>query len=591
LGNPLLDAADNQLGHAYDRLRPMGEAVANRVASVTSVFNRQVKEGMDSAQQFIMPASWFSEVDEVITAEGKKQVPVDKNDIVPLVQSFYNTAAYTFLSLARRGAVDKEKFVTSVKSELERVWTEKLRKPTEKFFDLAEKIYTDAGAKARDVTTTSLLESVKPQMGQGWEQDLLTSFPSDASSSQLVYLRALSVFTMLQSQLKAKTLQAADVEKKFIDGMKEKLGGMYTEGLEKNLKELIGAWTEKAQNKRQSLAENAWGRYQWTLLSAQQIFDRVLPPVIYDEEEKEEEKKEEAAPEAKEDVTLLGLASHVKERVGERGVVSNVTTASSNSVKESVQLAGKVVNKGVEVASNVASSAVQTAQSVVRPVVDPIMARVTPIVGPVVQPVVDRAVTVSQELNKQLAAQLASSIQLAKNKIEQLQQFVNSVSSQTRAGLITAAENTKTSLTNTATSAASTIQSSLPAPIAARVKDLQERLSSAVQYAEQLRQDGQLQQQITQLSLTYAEVARAIVSEQLHALQENLNAERLASLMEEAKQSVVQVIQHARKQLALEKGLDDEEVTEETTARAGGTTVNVQVKVKEEEKTNPRQVK
>ena len=63
--------------------------------------------------------------------------------------------------------------------------------------------------------------------------------------------------------------------------------------------------------------------------------------------EKEGEEVEEST---EEPLTLRGMASHVKDRVGERGVVGNVTTASSNSVKESVQLANKAIHKGVDMA-------------------------------------------------------------------------------------------------------------------------------------------------------------------------------------------------------------------------------------------------
>ena len=521
---------------------------------------------MDAAQQYIMPAEWFTQVDANIDSRTKKDVHIDKADIVPLVQSFYNTAAYTFLSLARRGKVDQAQFIAAVKQELERVWTEKLQKPAEEFFKAAQKVYDDAGLKARDITTTSLLDAVKPRMGTQWESGLLASMDSsDVSSSQLVYLRAIGVFTLLQSKLKEKKLQAAEMEAAFLDGMKAKLGAMYNEPLEKNLRQLIAAWTEKAENRRKSLGANVYERYQFLLLSAQQIFDRVLPPTDVDDvqgeekEEKEGEEKEQP-PASEEPKTLMDLASHVKDRVGERGVVSNVTTASSNSVKESVQLAGKVVHKGVDMATNVASSVVQTASNVVRPVVDPVISRVSPIVQPVVQAGADRVRPVYAELNKQLNAQLQASLQLAKAKMEQLQAYINSLTTQTRQQLVSAAETTKATLTSGATSAASTLQSSLPAPIAKQLAELQQRLVSAVSYASQLRADGQLQQQITQLSLQYAEVSRVVISEQWVALTEKVNVDKLTQLMDDTRQSVTQLVNYTRKAIALETGLDDDEV-------------------------------
>ena len=600
IGSPLLDAADSQLEMAYNRVKPMAATVGKRVTAVTGVFSKRVSEGVDAAQQYIMPQEWFAQVDSVVGARAAKDVRVERADILPLVQSFYNTAAYTFLALARRGVKDQGEFLSAVQAELDRVWTEKLHQPTVEFFQHARRVYDEAGLRARDVTTTSLLDAVKPMMGAGWEKELLASMDSsDVSGSQLVYLRALGLFTLLQSKLKEKKLQASELEAEFMEGMKAKLGSMYNEPLEKNLKQLIAAWTEKAEMQGKSLGTNVYERYQYLLLSAQHIFDRVLPPTITPEEEvaeeeekkeeKEREKEKEKAPAAAEEpITLMNLASHVKDRVGERGVVGNVTTASSNSVKESVQLAGKVVHKGVDMASNVASQVVHTASSVVRPVVDPVISRVSPVVQPVVKASVDRALPVYVELNKQVQTQLQTTLQLAKAKMEQLQQFVNSISTQTRQGLLTAAETTKTSITNGATSAASSLQFSLPAPIASRLTDLQLRLKSALAYASQLRQDGQLQQQIAQLSYSYAEVAQVLVTEQLHALRESLpNAERLGQLMEDTSNSVRQLIQYTRKAVALESGLDEEEVTEAAAPARGA------AKPADEVKTNaaaPREV-
>ena len=586
LGSPLLDAADSQLESAYNRVKPMADVVGKKVQSVTGVFSKRVNEGVGAAQQYIMPAEWFAQVDSVITAKSKAGVKVESADLRPLVQSFYNTAAYTFLALARRGVLKVDTFVQSVRHELEIVWTEHLTRPAEQFFALAKAQYDAAGLKARDITTTSLLAHVKPAMGQQWEADLLHSIDAaDVSSSQLVFLRALGLFSALQAKLREKKLQASEVEAEFLKGMKARLGAMYNEPLEKNLKELIAAWTEKAEAKGKSLSTGVLERYQYLLLSAQHIFDRVLPPTADDDlsEEKEEEKREEVKAAGEDTITLTGLASHVKDRMGERGVVGNVATASSNSVKESVSLAGKVVGKGVDMASTVASQVVQTASSVVRPVVEPVMQRVTPIVQPVVQAGVDRVTPVYQELNKQMAAQVQASLQLAKAKMEQLQSFVNSISSQTKQGLLSAAETTKTSLTAGASSAALSLQSSLPAPIATRLTDLQQRIMAAVTYAGQLQKDGQLQQQITQLSLAYAELARAIVSEQLHALSENLNADKLGTLLEEAKASFGQLIVFTRKQVALEKGLDEDDLADDPAHSA-------QRKVQDEEKSNARQV-
>ena len=601
IGNPLLDAADTQLSSAYNRVKPTVEVVGKKVGEVTGRFNRGLSEGVDAAQQYIMPQEWFTQVDALIASQSINQKdipPVERSDIAPLVQSFYNTAAYTFLYLARRGPFDEGRFTSAVQMELERVWTDQLQKPSAEFYHYALRVYEEAGLKARDITTTSLLQAVKPKMGGQWEKELLTSMdPSHITSSQLVYIRALGLFTSLQSKLKEKKLQATELEGQFMEGMKGKLGALYNEPLEKNLKELIAAWTEKAEKRGKTLGTNVYERYQYLLISAQHIFDRVLPPAITvaDDEKEVEEKKEQRGEEKEEStdepLTLRGVASHVKDRVGERGVVGNVTTASSNSVKESVQLANKVVHKGVDMASNVASSVVQTASSVVRPVVDPVMARVTPIVQPVVQAGVDRALPVYQKLNEQVSTQLQASVQLAKTKMEQLQTFVNSISTQTRQGLLTVAESTKTSLTNSATTAATTLHSSLPAPLAKSLTDLQGRLMSAVEYAGQLRQDGPLLHQITQLTLAFAEVARAVTTEQVHALTENLNAEKLNQLMEDTRHSVTQLVNYTRKAIALEKGLDEEDVASaEPIATTTTTTTTVQVKGTEEEKSSARAV-
>jgi len=68
-----------------------------------------------------------------------------------------------------------------------------------------------------------------------------------------------------------------------------------------------------------------------------------------------------------------------------------------------------------------------------------------------------------------------------------------------------------------------------------------------------------VQQQIKELSLSYAEVARTVVSDSLQAIGDNLNAEKLGQMLEEARQSVTQLIRHTRKQLALEQGRDEVE--------------------------------
>ena len=284
--------------------------------------------------------------------------------------------------------------------------------------------------------------------------------------------------------------------------------------MEVKLTELISTWTETVANQKKTIGHNIYDRYQYLLLSAQQVFDKVLPPVLSSEEDDEKEEKEESkAEDEKDDApnSLADLASHVKERIGERGVVSNVTTASSNSVKESVNVASHVAKEGVALAGNVAQRAVQTASNVVRPVVDPVVARVQPIVQPIVQPYMDKAKPVVDGVKKELTARqqqiadaIQQSLQATKAHVESVQQYITTLGKQTGENLLAAANDTKTSLTASATSAASSIHSSLPPSIRNRVEDLQQRLLSAVQYASQLRQDGQLQQQIKELSLSYA---------------------------------------------------------------------------------------
>ena len=64
------------------------------------------------------------------------------------------------------------------------------------------------------------------------------------------------------------------------------------------------------------------------------------------------------------------------------------------------------------------------------------------------------------------------------------------------------------------------------------------------------------------------EVARTALSDHLHAIGENLNAEKLGQLVEEAKVSVSQLIMHTKKQLALEQGRDEEEVEDDSSAQS-----------------------
>ena len=566
ISNPLLDAADTQLEHAFNRLQPVRAEVSKQVASISVAFNRQA----DEAQRYFMPAEWFAQVDEVM-ASGKqaKQLQLKQNDLQPILQAFYVAAAYQFLSLIRRGQNGLQPFLDSLKSEMEKAWTDGLEGPATAFFDAAMRVYHQAGDKARDLTSKTLLDKVKPLLGEAYETEVMHAYTAGAvSNSQLVYISSLQLYKQLQDRLKQKKLQADAMQTEFLAAMKDKLGSAYNSGVEAKLTELISTWTEAVASKKKTIGGNLYDRYQFLLLSAQQVFDKVLPPVLHseDEEEKKEETKEE---DTKDDApnTLADLASHVKERIGERGVVSNVTTASSNSVKEGVNVASHVAKEGVALAGNVAQRAVQTASNVVRPVVDPVVARVQPIVQPIVQPYVDKAKPVVDGVKKELTARqqqiaeaVQQSLQATKATVESVQQYITTLTKQTGGNLLAAANDTKTSLTASATSAASSITSSLPPSIRSRVEDLQQRLTAAVQYASQLRADGQLQQQIKELSLSYAEVVRTALSDHLHAIGENLNAEKLGALVEEARVSVAQLINNTKKQLALEQGRDEEEV-------------------------------
>ena len=572
LSNPLIDAADTQLEHAYNRLQPVRAEVSKQVASLTSAFNRHT----DEAQRYFMPAEWFTQVDEVMaTGKSKQLVQLKQSDLQPVLQTFYVSAAYQFLSLVRRGQSGLQPFLDSLAVEMEKAWTDTLEGPATTFFDAAMRVYREAGDAARDLTSKTLIDKVKPMLGEQYDTEVMHAYQAgNITNSQLVYISSLQLFKQLQDKLKQKKLQADAVQAEFLIAMKDKLGSAYNSGVEAKLTELIATWTEAVDSRKKTIGASVYDRYQYLLLSVQQVFDKVLPPVLSTEEEEEkEEKKNEEGEEDDAPNTLADLASHVKERVGERSLAGNVTTASSNSVKESVNVASNVAREGVALAGNVAQRAVQTASNVVRPVVDPVVARVQPIVQPIVQPYVDKAKPVVDGVKKELTArqqQLADaiqqSLQATKAHVDSVQQYITTVTKQTGENLMAAANDTRTTLTASATSAASSIHSSLPPAIRTRVEDLQQRLLSAVQYAEQLRQDGQLQQQVKELSLSYAEVARTVVNDRLQALGGNLNAEKLGQLLEDARASVSQLILNTKKQLALEQGREEDEVEDDSSA-------------------------
>ena len=563
LSSPLIDAADTQLEHAFNRLQPVRAEVSKQVASLSSAFNRHT----DEAQRYFMPAEWFAQVDEAMAAQGSAPLKLRQSDLQPILQTFYVSAAYQFLSLVRRGQTGLQPFLDSLAVEMEKVWTATLEGPAATFYDSAMRVYKQAGDKARDLTSKTLIDKVRPLLGDAYDVEVMHAYEAGSvTNSQLVYISSLQLFKQLQDRLKQKRLQADALQAEFLRSMKEKLGGAYNGGVEVALTELISTWTEEVGNRKKTLGANVYDRYQWLLLSVQQVFDKVLPPVLSgeDEEEKAESREEEdkdAAPN-----TLADLASHVKERVGERGVVGNVTTASSNSVKESVHVASQVATQGVALAGNVAGRAVQTASSVVRPVIDPVVARVQPIVQPIVQPYVERAKPVVDGVKKELTARQAQlteaiqqSLQATKDRVDGVQQYLAAVGKQTGGSLMAAASDTRTQLTASATSAAVSLQASLPEAIRTRVEEVQQRLLSAVQYASQLRADGQVQVQLKELSLSYA----AMVGDRLQALGGNLNADKLAALLEEAKASVSQLIANTRKQVALEQGRDEEDAQDD----------------------------
>ena len=567
LSNPLIDAADTQLEHAFNRLQPVRAEVSKQVASLSSAFNRHT----DEAQRYFMPAEWFAQVDEVMASGKSAQqlVRLRQSDLQPVLQTFYVAAAYQFLSLVRRGQSGLQPFLDSLRQEMEKVWTDTLEGPATTFFDAAMRVYREAGSRARDLTSKTLIDKVKPLLGEQYETEVMHAYQAgNVTNSQLVYISSLQLFKQLQDRLKQKKLQADALQAEFLAAMKDKLGSAYNSGLEAKLTELISTWTEAVRERKKTIGDNIFDKYQYLLLSAQQVFDKVLPPVMSSEED-EEKKEESKEDEEKDDApnTLADLASHVKDRIGERGVVSNVTTASSNSVKESVNVASQVAKEGVALAGNVAQRAVQTASNVVRPVVDPVVARVQPIVQPIVQPYMDKAMPVVDGVKKELTARqqqiadaIQQSLQATKAHVESVQQYITALTKQTGEKVLAAANDTKTSLTASASSAASSLHSSLPPAIRSRVEDLQQRLASAVQYASQLRQDGQLQQQVKELSISYA----GIVSEQLHAIGGNLNADKLGQLVEDARTSVSQLILYTKKQLALEQGRDESEVDDES---------------------------
>ena len=291
LSNPLIDAADTQLEHAFNRLQPVRAEVSKQVASLSSAFNRHT----DEAQRYFMPAEWFAQVDEVMASGKSAQqlVRLRQSDLQPVLQTFYVAAAYQFLSLVRRGQSGLQPFLDSLRQEMEKVWTDTLEGPATTFFDAAMRVYREAGSRARDLTSKTLIDKVKPLLGEQYETEVMHAYQAgNVTNSQLVYISSLQLFKQLQDRLKQKKLQADALQAEFLAAMKDKLGSAYNSGLEAKLTELISTWTEAVRERKKTIGDNIFDKYQYLLLSAQQVFDKVLPPVMSSEED--EEKKEES---------------------------------------------------------------------------------------------------------------------------------------------------------------------------------------------------------------------------------------------------------------------------------------------------------
>ena len=200
ISNPLIDAADTQLEHAFNRLQPVRNEVSKQVASLTGAFNRHTNE----AQRYFMPAEWFDQVDEMMKSGKAQSVHLKQSDLQPVLQTFYVSAAYQFLSLIRRGQTGLQPFLDSLAQEMEKAWTVTLESPATTFYDAAMRVYKEAGPRARDLTSKTLIDKMKPLLGEQYEVEVMHAYEAgNMPNSQLVYISSLQLYKQLQEKLRA----------------------------------------------------------------------------------------------------------------------------------------------------------------------------------------------------------------------------------------------------------------------------------------------------------------------------------------------------------------------------------------------------
>lgn len=548
-GSPLIDQIDHQMSNAFTRLNAF-KSSAN---------------GGDPAQAYLMPAEWFTAVDQALRNSSVNQtMKLSSSDLGVLLQTFCMAASYQFLTLQRSGSSSSDAFIAALKPELDRVWNDQLIEPARAFYEEAVKSYNGSveDGSAKDFTTRSFIEQLRPSLSSAWENQVRTSFQAINEGSQIVFVSALHEFSQLRSKSKSSNTPISELRADFVEAMKRKIGGVWNADIEKQINELFDVWTDRAARRDSSPAARILDRYQYVLLTAQQVFDRVLPPVSTEAKPDDEVKQPEVESTA-ENASITSLVGHVTGRIQERGVVSNVTTASTNSVREGVALAQTGVREGVALAQTGVREGVALAQGVAHKVIDPVKNVAHKVIDPVVQgahqaasPYVDAAKPVVNAVQQQLQhkqaaiqAQLNEALAATRARIDALQAYLMSVT-----------QATKDSVVNTTTAAASTLQASLPESVTTRLNDVQTRLSSAAKYAQELKAEGSAAavQEIAQISAAYAELARSTLTQQISSLSSQLNTEKLSALAEEARVSVAQMLHYTKRQLDLERGVVDE---------------------------------
>jgi len=489
IGSPMLDAADEQLSFAYTRIQS-----AWTPSSTTS--NSTINEA--DLFQFSLPDAWFEQVDQLMSGTITK---MEEKDFRTFLSSFKMTASFQFLALARSVEVSEleqeatvDDFVSSLKEELDRLWAETLVFPAKKFFFSAVAVYRAALQQeyAQSLTTRSLLERI--ELGQSyspWERSVLKALKQSINQgSQLLYAASLLEFASQQDKSKNGECNLVDQES-FIDGVRARVGAAWNDRLRDPVSDAYSSFSTWHLKKR-GLSLTLFDRYQSLLLQSQEIFDRVLPPLEKEEKEQPRDEDEHKS------LGIRDLASHVSERISERGAIKTISVASTNTVKEGVTL----IKTGAHLASEQAHSVF----------LDPLLAQ-----------------------QAKVKAQLLTTLAATRERVEKLQAF-----------LLSLGKKSAQSLQTNATSAAVTLHSQLPLAIQAGLTDVSSRLQHVLKYSQNLHPDqtaSMLKQQLSDLSHSYGEVLKtAFFNNEAYAIGIGQELKtRIATLIEDAGQQIAKL--------------------------------------------------